>query len=464
MVTILENTSEELTPSAERSVRKVASISLLGTSIEWYDFFLYGAAAATVFPSVFFSGSLPPMVALMAAFATFAVGFVARPVGGIVFGHFGDKLGRKGTLVTALVMMGLATTLIGLLPGYATIGALAPLALIVLRFVQGLAIGGQWAGAMLIVTESAPAHRRGFYGSFAQAGAPLGVILANFALLIASATLTEEQFTTWGWRVPFLLSVLLVGVALYVQLRLEETESFKRVQQLSERRAKEAEISGVVRSRSPVLQVLRSHPKQILLAAGAFISVQVSFYILVAFVIAYGENRAGLSVSRDTMLAGVLIGALIMAPAVFISGAVSDRFGRRKIFMAGAALLGLWSFALFPLIDTGSLLWISLGIGVAQIFVAMMYGPQAAFFAELFTTEVRYSGASLGYQIGAIVGGAAAPLAATALLANYGSGFAISVYMAIASLISLIAVSMLHETYKTDIHPPIQADLESDAA
>ena len=448
-------TKTTATPDTERSIRKVATISLIGTSIEWYDFFLYGAAAAVVFPKLFFSGNLPPLVALMAAFGTFAVGFVARPVGGVIFGHYGDKLGRKGSLVTALVMMGVATMLIGLLPGYATVGAWAPTMLIILRFVQGLAIGGQWGGAMLLATESAPAHRRGFYGSFAQAGVPLGVVLANLALLLVSTSLPEEDFLAWGWRLPFLASAILVGVALYVQLRLEETETFRKLQALSEARAEQARATSInptAKARSPVLQVLKSHPRQIALAAGAFISVQVSFYILIAFVIAYGANRTGLTVSRDTMLTGVLIGALCMAPAVFISGAVSDRYGRRSIFMTGAVLLGLWSFALFPLIDTGSLLWIAVGIGVAQIFVAMMYGPQAAFFAELFSTEVRYSGASLGYQLGAILGGAVAPLVATALLAQFGTGLAISVYMALASLVSLISVAMLKETYKTDLH------------
>ena len=441
----------------ERSIRQVASISLVGTSIEWYDFFLYGVAAAVVFPKVFFSGDLPPLAALMAAFGTFAVGFVARPVGGVIFGHYGDKLGRKGTLVTALVMMGVATTLIGLLPGYATAGAWAPAMLIVLRFVQGLAIGGQWGGAMLLVTESAPKRQRGFYGSFAQAGAPLGVVLANLALLLVSTTLSEEAFMSWGWRVPFVASIILIGVALYVQLRLEETAAFRVLKQQSEARAARAQTNGTDasrkhNSRSPVLRVLASHPKQIALAAGAFIAVQVAFYILIAFVIAYGANRTGLKIPRDTMLVAVLIGAVVMAPAVFISGAISDRYGRRGIFMSGAALLGLWAFVLFPLIDTGSLLWITVAIAVAQVFVAMMYGPQAAFFAELFSTEVRYSGASLGYQLGAIFGGAVAPLVATALLGRFGSGLAISVYIAIACAISLVSVALLSETYKNELH------------
>lgn len=444
----------------EQSILKVATISLIGTSIEWYDFFLYGVAAAIVFPQVFFAGDLPPLVALFAAFATFAVGFVARPVGGVIFGHFGDKLGRKGTLVTALVMMGSATALIGLLPTYAAAGAWAPAMLIVLRFVQGLAIGGQWGGAMLLATENAPPHRRGFYGSFAQAGAPLGVVLANLALLAMSSNLSNEAFMDWGWRVPFLLSVILVGVALYVQLRLEETATFRRLRDLSEARAAAKALEGAGDAnqdarrarRSPVLMVLASHPKQIALAAGAFIAVQVAFYILIAFVVAYGANRQGLSVPRDTMLAAVLVGALAMTPAVFLSGAISDQFGRRRIFMAGAALLGLWAFAIFPLIDTGQFLWIAVAIGVAQVFVGMMYGPQAALFAELFSTEVRYSGASLGYQVGAILGGALSPLIATALLAEFGTGFAISIYIAIASAISLLSVALLKETYRRNLH------------
>jgi metabolite-proton symporter len=440
----------EQVPTSEREIRRVAGISLLGTSIEWYDFFLYGVAAAVVFPKLFFAGDLPPLVALFAAFATFAVGFLARPIGGVVFGHFGDRLGRKGTLVTALIMMGAATTLIGLTPSYASIGFWAPTILIALRFIQGLAIGGQWGGAMLLVTESAPADKRGLYGSFAQAGVPLGVVLANLALLVASATLSEEAFLSWGWRIPFILSVVLVGIALYVQLRLEETQAFLRLKAAADTKARE-QGPTVKRAKSPILQVLASHPKQIVLAAGTFICSQVAFYVLIAFTVAYGTSVPGTSISRDTMLLGVLIGSVVMVPAIFLSGALSDRYGRRGIFMAGAALLGMWSFAIFPLIDTGELLWIVVAISVAQIFTSMMYGPQAAFFTELFSTEVRYSGASLGYQLGAILGGALAPLVATALLARFGTSTAISIYMASAAAISLLSVTLLRETYRSDL-------------
>jgi len=425
---------------------RVAFTALAGTSIEWYDFFLYGTAAALVFPTVFFAAGLPPFVSLLASFSTFAVGFIARPIGAVLFGHFGDRRGRKTALVTALVMMGVATTLIGCLPSYAIIGAAAPALLILLRFVQGLAIGGQWGGAVLLATECAPSNKRGLYGSFAQAGAPVGVILANLAFLLVSVNTSQEDFLLWGWRIPFIASMLLVALAMYVQLRLEDSPAFEKV------RATKA-ATGPTESRSPVLDALGMYPKQIALAAGAFLAVQVTFYILIAFVVAYGASPAlGLNLSRETMLTGVLIGAVVMVPAIFVSGALSDRYGRRGIFMAGAILLGLWGFVLFPLIDTKSLLWISVAVAVGQILVAMMYGPQAAFLAEMFSTRVRYSGASLGYQLGAIIGGAVAPLLATSLLAKFGSSLAISIYIAIACATTTVSVILLSETYQADMH------------
>ena len=422
-------------PLDERSVRKIAMTALAGTSIEWYDFFLYGTAAALVFPKAFFPADMPPVIALLASFSTFAVGFIARPIGGVIFGHYGDRIGRKKALVVALVLMGAATTLIGCLPTYASIGAAAPLLLIVLRFAQGIAIGGQWGGAVLIATENAPPQRRGFYGSFAQVGAPVGVILANLAFLLMSANTGPEAFMQWGWRVPFIVSVVLIGLALYVQLRLEDTVEFLKLQRRS-----------VPAARSPVIEALRTHPKQIALAAGAFLAVQVPFYILIAFVIAYGTGPAGPGVSRNTMLAAVLVGAVAMIPALLLAAAWSDRYGRRGVYMAGAALLAAWSFAVFPLIDTGSFLWICVALAVGQMLVAMMYGPQAAFVAEMFSTEVRYSGASLGYQLGAILGGGFAPIIATALLAEYQDTVGISIYMAIACGITLVSTWLLGET------------------
>jgi len=433
--------NNDMQESQPNNIRKVALTSLAGTSIEWYDFFLYGTAAAIIFPKAFFPADMPAMVALIASFSTFAVGFLARPLGGIVFGHFGDRVGRKQTLVIALMIMGASTTLIGLLPTYETIGYLAPLILVFLRFVQGLAIGGQWGGAMLLVTESAPPEKRGWYGAYAQAGAPIGVILANLAFLGVSGGLSEEAFMDWGWRIPFIASILLILVSLYVQLNLEDTEAFKK---LAASQDKDPSTDKVV-ERSPIIEVLSRHPGRIFLAAGAFLSIQVTFYILIAFIMAYGVNSPSVMLSRDTMLASVLIAALIMVPAQFWAAGLSDRVGRKRVYLWGATLSGIWAFALFPLVDTGNVYIVTGAISLGLIFIGLQYGPQAAFFTELFTTEVRYSGASLGYQIGAILGGALAPTIAVMLWNTYGIIY-VSVYMALAALATIICVSLLSET------------------
>ena len=422
------------------NMRKVALTSLAGTSIEWYDFFIYGTAAAIVFPKAFFPQDLPPMVLLIISFSTFAVGFVARPVGGIIFGHFGDRVGRKRTLVAALMMMGAATTLIGLLPTYGTIGIAAPLLLVLLRFVQGLAIGGQWGGAMLLVTESAPANKRGWYGAYAQAGAPVGVILANLAFIGVSMSMSDEAFMSWGWRLPFLASIILIGVSLFVQLRLEDTEAFKTL-----KAAQDSQSHSEVAARSPIVQALKKYPRTIMLAAGAFLSVQVTFYILIAFTVAYGLNSPTVNLSREAMLTAVLIASAVMVPTQFYFSGLSDRLGRKKVYRWGAILTGLWGFALFPLIDTGTLPLIVLGITMGLAFLGMQYGPQAAYFTELFSTEVRYSGASLGYQIGAIVGGALAPTVAVLLWNELGIIF-VSIYILLAAVLTLWSLSLLEET------------------
>ena len=427
--------------SQTKNIRKVALTSLAGTSIEWYDFFLYGTAAAIIFPKAFFPSDMPAMVALIASFSTFAVGFLARPLGGIIFGHFGDRVGRKQTLVLALLIMGTSTTLIGLLPTYATIGYIAPLILVLLRFVQGLAIGGQWGGAMLLVTESAPADKRGWYGAYAQAGAPIGVILANLAFLGVSGGMSEDAFLDWGWRLPFLASIVLIGVSLYVQLNLEDTEAFKKLAN----NQSVGSIEDTPVRRSPIVEVIVNYPKRIFLAAGAFLSIQVTFYILIAFIMAYGVNSPSVMLSRDTMLTAVLVAAMIMVPAQFWAAGLSDRIGRKRVYLWGAALSGIWAFALFPLVDTGNIYIVTGAIAVGLIFTGMQYGPQAAFFTELFSTEVRYSGASLGYQIGAILGGALAPTIAVMLWNTYGVAY-VSVYMAIAALATLFCVSRLSET------------------
>ena len=432
----------------ERSMHKVAMTALAGTSIEWYDFFLYGAAAALVFPTAFF-GEVSESTALILSLLTFAAGFIARPIGGIIFGHYGDKVGRKKTLVAALLLMGIASTLIGLLPTYAMIGVTAPILLTLLRFAQGLAIGGQWGGAMLLVTESAPSNQRGYYGAFAQAGAPLGVILANLAFIITSASLPEESFMSWGWRIPFLASAILIGISMYVQLTMEDTKAFKELQNLQKNQDK---IENTPIRKSPVVEALIKYPKRIALAAGAFLSIQVTFYILVAFLLAYGVQSA--EMSRDDMLTAVLIGSAIMVPIQFIFSSYSDRNGRKGVFMAGAILTALWAFAIFPLVDTGNFWLIVIAVTIGLSLLSMMYGPQAAFFTELFSTEVRYSGATLGYQLGAIAGGAFAPTIAAKLWTDFDI-FWVSVYIAFASVLTLISVMLLSETYQTNLNEKI---------
>ena len=429
--------------TSHSNMQKVALTALAGTSIEWYDFFLYGAAAALIFPTAFF-GEATPSTALILSLLTFAAGFIARPIGGIIFGHYGDRVGRKKTLVIALILMGVSSTLIGLLPTYAMIGVTAPILLTSLRFVQGLAIGGQWGGAMLLVTESAPPNQRGYYGAFAQAGAPVGVILANLAFIVTSSLVSEESFYSWGWRIPFLASAVLIGISMYIQINLEDTKAFKELQAMTG----DDQHSNKIIKRSPIIEAIKKYPSRISLAAGAFLSIQVTFYILIAFLLAYGVSSA--EIPRDDMLAAVLIASAIMVPCQFIFSSYSDKHGRKGIFMAGAVLTGLWAFAIFPLVDTGNFGLVVLAISAGLIFVGMMYGPQAAFFTELFSTEVRYSGATLGYQFGAILGGAFAPTIAAFLWNNYGI-FWVSVYISFASFLTLLSVMALTETYQKNL-------------
>ena len=431
--------------NSHANMRKVAFTALAGTSIEWYDFFLYGAAAALVFPTVFF-GEMSSSSALILSLLTFAAGFIARPIGGIIFGHFGDRVGRKKTLVIALILMGVSSTLIGLLPTYAMIGVGAPILLTILRFAQGLAIGGQWGGAMLLVTESAPSNQRGFYGAYAQAGAPVGVILANLAFIITSALVSDEAFLAWGWRIPFLASAILIAISMYIQLNLEDTKAFKELE--AAREVNEAEKTHNIIQKSPIIEAIKKYPKRIMLAAGAFLSVQVTFYILIAFMLAYGVSSTDMT--RGDILSAILIASAIQVPVQFVFASYSDRNGRKGIFMLGAVLTAMWAFAIFPLIDTGNFWLAVLAISGGLIFLAMMYGPQAAFFTELFSTEVRYSGATLGYQFGAIAGGAFAPSIAAFLWTEYDI-FWVSVYISVASLLTLLSVMSLTETYQSDL-------------
>jgi metabolite-proton symporter len=421
-------------PPSGQSIIKIAVTASAGAAIEWYDFFIYGTAAALVFPKLFFPADLPPFVAQIAAFSTFAVGFLARPIGGLLFGHFGDLFGRKRALAVALLIMGAATTCVGLLPTYATAGALAPLLLVILRFVQGLAVGGQWGGAALLAIESAPPGRQGFFGSFVQIGVPLGVVLANVVFLLAGVLLPADHFLDWGWRVPFLLSVVLVLIGLYVQFALEEPETFETAKAEAGPKA------------PPLVRILKDHLGDVLLAGGAFVANNTCFYVAITYAVAYGATSVG--VSKETMLSAVMIGSVVMVPVLVACGAASDRYGRRGIFMAGAVLCGLWAFAMFPLIDTGSPVAITVAITVALVLISLMYGPQAALFAELFPVEVRYSGASLGYQIGSVFGGGFAPIIATALFERFHSSLSIAIYMAAMCLVSLVSTAMLAQRAK----------------
>jgi metabolite-proton symporter len=426
------------------SMTRIVLTSLAASSIEWYDFFIYGTAAALVFPKLFFAASLPPAVAQIAAFSTFAVGFIARPVGGVVFGHFGDKYGRKRALVTAMMMMGLATTAVGLLPSYNAIGVAAPLILIALRFVQGLAVGGQWGGAALLAIENAPVQRRGFYGSFAQMGVPAGVVSANLIFIIMTQLLAPEAFAAWGWRIPFLLSILLVGLSLYVQMMLEDTAEFKALEKAEDKIAR--------KKGSPVLSVIAKHPKEILLAAGSFVAANGTFYIMITYAVAY--STATLHVPRSTVLWAVMIGSLVSAPVLPLTAALSDRLGRRAVFLAGAVLSLLWSVPFFLLLNTAYFPAMALAMAGGLAFMSVMYGLQAAMMTEMFSTEFRYSGASLGYQLGAIFGGGFAPIIATALLAKYQSALAVSAYMAVLCAVSFLSVLVLTETHKKENRMP----------
>lgn len=457
-----------------RNLRNAAASSLIATSIEFYDFFIFATAAAIIFPKVFFPPEISPLVALISSFSAFAVGFFARPVGAAIFGHFGDRLGRKRMLVLALLLMGGSTTLIGLLPSYDMIGNLAPLLLILLRIVQGFALGGQWGGAVLIILENAPADRRGLYGSFAQIGAPVGMILANLAFLATSALMSADDFDNWGWRIPFLSSVLLIGVSIFIQLRLEETETFRALK-AEEQRSLDAKAEALARARTidhaaalailaeenrqfPALEVLRRYPAQLLLAAGTFVGMQASYYILVSFTLAYGAEAGGPALTTDAMLKAVLLGAIAMIPGVFLGAGLSDRIGRRKVIIASALALGLWMFAVFPLIDTGVFGLAAVGIAAGQFLNGMIFGPIAPLYTESFATKVRYSGMSLAYQLGTLAGGALAPLIATALLAEFGSSVPVSIYIGLMCLVSAVSALLIKESYHADIRDGASPD------
>ena len=415
------------------SIRTVALASLIGTTIEWYDFFLYGTAAALVFNRLYFP-TFDPRMGTLAAFGTYAVGFVARPIGGLVIGHYGDRIGRKSMLVFTLVVMGAATFAIGLLPTYEQIGPWAAVALVALRLAQGFGVGGEWGGAVLMAVEHAPAGARGFYGSWPQMGVPAGLLLST-AIFAQFARLPEDQFLAWGWRVPFLLSIVLIGVGLIIRLHILETPAFARL--------KEARSAA----RQPVLELLRTQRREVLLAMGARLAENGAFYIYTVFVLVYATQRVGLE--RQTVLNGILIAATAAFFAIPCFGALSDRVGRRPVYLGGAIVTALFAYPFFWLIDTGSptLVWSALTFALVCAH-SPMYGPQAAFLAELFGTRVRYSGASLGSQLASVVAGGLSPFIATALL-PYGRG-ALAAYIISMAAVTIGAVALAAETRRRD--------------
>jgi metabolite-proton symporter len=419
--------------SSERTpLRRVVMASLIGTTIEWYDFFLYGSAAALVFNKLFFP-EFDPLVGTMLAFATYALGFVARPVGGIVFGHFGDRIGRKRLLMLSLVLMGVATILIGMLPTYAQIGVWAPIALIVLRLVQGFAVGGEWGGAVLMAAEHGDSARRGFWASWPQAGVPAGNLLAAAVLAIMAAVQSEAEFLDWGWRVPFVLSALLVVIGWYIRNRVSESPMF------------EAEIEAAeAPAKVPAIDVLRERPKALVLGAGLRVGENISYYILTVFSLTYLVDVS--HESRSVALNALLIGAAVQFFAIPALALLSDRIGRRPVYALGAFGLAVWSFIMFGLLGSGDNASIVLALVVGLVLHGAMYGPQAAFITELFPTRIRYSGVSIAYQLTSIVAGSLAPIIALWLYKEYGSATPVAIYVAVACVISGISALLARET------------------
>jgi metabolite-proton symporter len=408
--------------------RRVVMASAVGTTIEWYDFFIYSTAAALVFGSQFFS-SLDPASAQLAAMATLGVTFLVRPLGSVVAGHYGDRLGRKQMLVLTLGVMGAATVAVGLLPTYAQVGVLAPVLLVLMRCLQGFSAGGEWAGAALMAVEHAPPHRRAWYGSSSQVGTPLGLILANAVVLLMVATTTEAQFLAWGWRIPFLLSVVLIFVGFYIRNRVQESPVF------AELKAQQRE------ERAPIGELLRGHKRAVALAAGTFLANNMVGYIFLSFLLSYATNTLGLP--RSTMLAVVIGGSVVWLLAILYSGWVADRVGARRVFLVGFGVMLVWCVPFMRLVDSRSVPAIVLAVAVLTVTKGLSYGAQSALYAGLFPTRVRYSGASLAYALGAILGGGFAPAVATWLVQRTGSGTPVGVYMLAATAVSFVCTLMI---------------------
>ncbi|GHF57304.1 MFS transporter [Streptomyces thermodiastaticus] len=454
--------SSATAPPAPSRLPRIVAASLIGTTIEWYDFFLYGSAAALVFNKLFFPES-DPLVGTLLSFLTYAVGFAARPLGALVFGHYGDRLGRKKLLVLSLLMMGGATCAIGLLPTHAGVGTAAPLLLTTLRLIQGFALGGEWGGAVLLVSEHGDPRRRGFWASWPQTGAPAGQLLATGVLSLLTAVLSDRAFDSWGWRIPFLLSGVLVVVGLWIRLSVDESPVFREALARAEARkaAQRGSGDGEGTEKLPLVSVLRHHWRDVLVAMGARMAENISYYVLTAFILVYATTAA--EVSDQTALNAVLIASAVHFAVIPAWGALSDRLGRRPVYLLGAAGVGLWMFPFFRLTDTGDFGLLVVAVTVGLVLHGAMYAPQAAFFSEMFATRMRYSGASIGAQFASVAAGAPAPLIATALLSDYGSGTPIALYVIGAAVLTLIAVGAAKETRHRDLAAVGPADTTAEA-
>jgi MFS family permease len=437
----------DVSPTRRRAFRKLLAAGLIASSLEWYDFFLYGTAAALVFPDVFFPHS-SALTGTLLAFSTFWAGFVARPIGGVLAGHFGDKYGRKPVVVTCLALMGAATFLIGCLPSAATVGALAPTLLVTLRFIQGLAAGGQWGGIMLLLTESTGPKRRGFAGTFGQTSVPVAVIISNLIFVAASGLMPDDAFLSWGWRIPFLVSVVMFLVVLYIQAKVEDTPEFRGLQ-------KEVSRSQSAVVRAPLAQVVRSKWGTILLGCGLLSATNSLFYVSISGLLSYGTGT--LDLDRNPLLAVVLISSVAMLVVIPWSGHISDRVGRRPLILVGGLGVAVWAFPYFRLVDTASLPLIFIAVTVGFVFQCLTYGPIASFLGELFAPSVRYSGASLAYQLSAIAVSGGTPFLMTALIAETGSTVPVAAYIMAMGLITFTSAWFLPETNSAEVRDDPQA-------